>query len=85
MCDVKLLSRHAVGTSGRQGQLVVKAIGLYRKRLCLRVAVKTAVGDICARLICWASPEDQRVKTALLKIEKAQMKVEHSSQERPIR
>lgn len=67
-----------VGTSGGQGQLVVSAIALYRKGLCLRVAAKTAVDNICVALICWASPEVQRVRIALLQIEeRTKMKVEH--------
>ena len=68
MFEVKLLSRHAVGSFGRHGQYVVKAIGLYHKGLCLRIAAKT-VGDnllLYGRGICWAFPGDQRVRMALL-------------------
>lgn len=58
--------------------MVVRAIGLYRKGLCLRVAAKTAVDNICVALICWASLEVQRVRMALLQIkEKTKMKVGH--------
>ena len=58
---------------------MVKAIGLYQKGLCLRIAAKTA-GDnslFYGPGICWAFPEDQRVRMALLKMkEKIKVKVE---------
>ena len=82
MLNVKLLSRHAVGTRGRHGRYVVKAIGLYRKELCLRIAAKPALVNIYAPQIRWAFPGNQRVRMALLEIdEKTKVKVEYSSQE----
>ena len=79
MVNVKLLSRHAVGRIGRHGQYVVKAVGLYHKGLCLRIAAKTA-GDnllLYGPGICWAFPGDQRVRMTLLKMkEKINVKVE---------
>lgn len=73
MFKVKLLSRHsvAVGTSGRHGQYhqyVANAIGLYRRRPCLRVVAMTAVGDMCAPTIRWTFPGEQRVRKTLLEI-----------------
>ena len=67
MLNVKLLSRHAVGRIGRYGQYVVKAIGLYHKGLCVKIAAKT-VGDslvLYAPRIWRAFPGDQRMRMAL--------------------
>ena len=67
MFNTKLVSRHAVGRIGRYGQYVVKAIGLYHKGLCRRIAAKTA-GDnliLYGPGICRAFPGDQRVRIAL--------------------
>ena len=44
------------------------AIGLYRRKLFLRVAVETAVDDVYAPRIRCAYPGDQRVKVALLEV-----------------
>lgn len=44
--NVRLISRHAVGTSRRREQYVMKAIGPCRKRPCLGVAAKTAGDDM---------------------------------------
>ena len=79
MFNVKLFSRHAVGTISKHGQYVAKAIDLYRKRLRSRVAAKSAVDEmkLCPPQICWASPGDQRMRRALSEVEeKTKVKVE---------
>ena len=82
MFNVRLISRHAVDTSGTRGQYVVKAIGPYRENPCAGVVVKTTVDDMCAPPIRWAFPGNQRVSRALLEIEgKTKVKVDRSSQE----
>ena len=66
MFKVGLASRHAVGTSERQGQYVVKAVGPCHKRPCLALAEQTEVDDMCAPLIRRAIPGNQSVRRALL-------------------
>lgn len=49
----------------------MKAIGLYHRGLCLEIAAEIA-GDnllLYGPGICWAFPEDQRVRMALLTME----------------
>ncbi len=71
----RLISRHAVGTSGRLGQWAVKTIGPYRRRPCLGVAAKD---EMCAPQLRWAFPGIQRVRGALFEIEgKTKVKVNH--------
>lgn len=67
--NVGPISRHAVGTSGKCEQYVVKLIGPCRKIPCLGVAAKTAVDDMFAPPIHWAYSGKQRVSRALLEIE----------------
>ena len=75
------ISRHAVGTSWRRGQYVVKAIGPCRNRPCLGVATKTAVDGIWAPPIRWAFPGNQRLGRALLAMKGTARMKDNSSQE----
>ena len=79
----RLVSRHVVGTSERQGQYVVKAVGQCHKRPCLALAEKTEVDDMCAPPIRRAVPGNQRVRRrgrALLE-NRGKVKVDRLSQE----
>ena len=80
MFKVRLVSRHAVGTSDRQGHYVVKAVGPCHKRPCLAFAEKTEVDNMCAPPIRRAVPGNQRMRRALLE-NRGKVKVDRLSQE----
>lgn len=54
--NMRLVSRHAVGTNERQGQYDLKTLGPCHERPCLVVAEKTEVDDMCAPPIRRAVP-----------------------------